>query len=353
LIVLSLLGGGLFGAVVAPRIAAWAHGVDLRTLLLYWFIAIVVHECGHLCGGWLAGLRFNYIRFGPMQIHSSYRLSWHWRGFFSGVTSMLPKSGHRFSRRASLLLWAGGPAASFLPVILVLCQRALWDTRLEILPEFAVISMFIGAGTLIPYRSGLGDSDGKKIWMILTDVERFARLQALFELSAAMETLNDFEDLPDDLVTSAIAIKDDSPETVSAHAIAYCVAFYRPDISRAAQLLETCLASSSHCATLMREALISDAAVFQARKRRRVDLAQEWMNDLPAQPTMPDLRLRAEAGLLEAQGDIPGALAKLDAIEALLQKLPNPRQRHISLRLLSRWKSELSSPVESSLHANA
>ena len=56
---------------------------------------------------------------------------------------------------------------------------------------------------------------------------------------------------------------------------------------------------------------------------------------------MPGLRPRVEAAILEAKGDIEGALKKLDAVEKLVLAAPNKAQREISHRFLLKWKSEL------------
>jgi len=46
---------------------------------------------------------------------------------------------------------------------------------------------------------------------------------------------------------------------------------------------------------------MSDAAVFLARKRKRADLAEQWLDALPQVTQVPWLRIRAEAGILEAE----------------------------------------------------
>jgi hypothetical protein len=86
---------------------------------------------------------------------------------------------------------------------------------------------------------------------------------------------------------------------------------------------------------------MSDAAVFQARRRRRADLAEKWLADIPITTPSPWLRTRAEAGILEAKGDVDGALAKLAQGEAAIATVPNMGQRDMLLQLLQRWRSEL------------
>ena len=86
---------------------------------------------------------------------------------------------------------------------------------------------------------------------------------------------------------------------------------------------------------------MSDAAVFQARRRKRVDLAEQWLGDLRGTPGFPWLPARAEAAIREARGDLEGALDKLEEVERAIRAVPDETQREISLRFLKRWKSEL------------
>jgi hypothetical protein len=92
-------------------------------------------------------------------------------------------------------------------------------------------------------------------------------------------------------------------------------------------MLEVCLRFSGYASQIMRDALMSDAAVFQARRRKRVDLAQRWLEVIPANSAMTWSRPRAEAAILEAQGDTAGALRKLGDAERLVRAAPNQAQR--------------------------
>jgi hypothetical protein len=166
------------------------------------------------------------------------------------------------------------------------------------------------------------------------------------------------ESLPAAFIEIAVALRDDSVDTVTSHALAFLAAYHQHRDGDAARLLETCLTFAGRAHPELRSALISEAAVLQARRRGRADLADQWLADLP--PSAPAwIRCRAEAALLEARGDVPGALAKLDqsARELASSKWP---LRAYSLRLLHRWRSELDAsaplrdaPVErSTLHTN-
>jgi hypothetical protein len=150
------------------------------------------------------------------------------------------------------------------------------------------------------------------------------------------------DELPAERIEDLVAVQDQSADTSVAHAVAYGAAFFAGDDERAAALLETSLRSSGHAPAPFRMALMSDAAAFQGRRRHRPDLAMAWRSDLP--PDAPAwLQARSEAAVLQAQGRIAAAAAKLDECEQAMRGLPMPseEQRSMAIRLLGRWKAEL------------
>ena len=80
---------------------------------------------------------------------------------------------------------------------------------------------------------------------------------------------------------------------------------------------------------------------FSSQKRKRADLTEQWLDALPQVTQVPWLRIRAEAGILEARGDVQGAIGKLDEVEKQILTVPDSVQREVSLRFLRRWQSEL------------
>jgi hypothetical protein len=52
---------------------------------------------------------------------------------------------------------------------------------------------------------------------------------------------------------------------------------------------------------LWREALMSDAGVFQARRRKRIELVEQWLAMIHQTTEFPGLRPRVEAAILEAK----------------------------------------------------
>ena len=86
---------------------------------------------------------------------------------------------------------------------------------------------------------------------------------------------------------------------------------------------------------------MSDAAVFQARRRKRADLADQWLAEIPVKTQFQWFRSRAQAAILEANGNIDGAMGKLAEVESAILAIPNSARRETQLRLLRRWRSDL------------
>jgi len=177
--------------------------------------------------------------------------------------------------------------------------------------------------------------------MLLRGRQQAERWLAMMKLGTELSDGVSPECLSRGFLAKAVAIRDNSADTVTGHAFAYAAAFWQNKDDEAAQFLETCLQYSSHASAATREALMSDAAVFLARKRKRADLAEQWLDALPQVTQVPWLHIRAEAGILEARGDLKGAIGKLNEVEEKILAIPNSVQRELSLRFLRRWQSEL------------
>jgi hypothetical protein len=238
-----------------------------------------------------------------------------------------------FPRWTAMVL--AGPTASVLSGCFLLL--------LPVPAAFGWLMILIGLGGLIPYRTRSGPTPGAELWMLLADRPRAERRLALMELDHAFERGVLPEALSQELLAKAIAVRDESPETAAAHALAFSSAIHRGRLADAGHFLETCLRYSRTLPRAIREALMSDAAIWQARRRKRIDLAQRWLADMPARPELPWVRTEAEAALLEARGDVEGALARIDEVERQVRAtLAGPRGEMWST-LMERWRAEVRS----------
>jgi hypothetical protein len=307
--------------------------------LLIGFAITAIHELGHLIVGVCVGFRCHSLFLGPLQFNAPFRIapnpdprSW-WHG---GVT-LVPVEPERLRGGAVAMLFAG-PAANLLTGVAVLLLPY---------PKGYFSWLFIAASLLagvvelfLPVRGPTFVFDGRRIWMLLRDRARGERWLALMKLIADAREGVAPESMSASLQSRATAIRDDSADTVLAHAFAYSAAFHQDRDGEAGQMLEVCLRHAGHATPATREALVSDAAVYQARRRKRPDLAGQWLTEIPEGTPRGWLRSRAEAAILEASGDTDAALGKLADVEAALS-LPGTPRRETLLQLLERWKTDL------------
>lgn len=308
-------------------------------MMLVALATIVIHESGHLLVGLCVGFRFNSMHIGRIQVDRPFRISRYQGpgGWLSGAVSLFPSKTEKLSLRALVMVFAG-PAANLLSA----CVVYLLPYSKGFASNFFIFfSALIGLLNFIPARGKIAHSDGARILMLLQNRERGERWLAILKLVGEVAEGVPFESLSPDFLAKAVAIRDNSPDTVTAHSLAYAAAWRQHKDAEAAGLLETCLQYSGYTTPMVREALISDAAIFQARRRKRVDLAEQWRAILPKTTIMPGLHVRIEAGILEAKGDIEGALKKLDEAETLSLAQPSEIQRRVSLESVKRWRSEL------------
>jgi hypothetical protein len=313
-------------------------GVAVSALAAF-YLMLAIHELGHVAVGLCVGFRLRSYRVGPLLVSGPFRLSLY-RGpgaVVQGVAELIPIATDKLAWRGVAMV-LGGPAANFLSAMVLFLlpvPTAVFSAC------FIAFSVANGVNDLLPFESRLGVSDGRRIGMLLRQRERGERWLALLRLAGEVNDGVLPESLSADFLAKAIAVRDASVDTATAHALAYWAAFHQDRDGEAGHLLETCLAFSGHATPVVREALMSDAAVFQARRRKRADLAEQWLAEIPETTPRVWLRSRAEAAVLEAEGDIGGALKKLEEVEAAILALPDDSRRGTQLRLLHRWKSGL------------
>jgi hypothetical protein len=313
--------------------------VGLTSMLIAYGIT-AIHELGHLIVGVCVGFRCRSMFVGPLQFNAPFRIALNpdRRAWWHGGVSLYPEKADRLCARAIPMVFAG-PAAN----LLTGCSWLLMPITKDFF-SWLFIGGSIAAGVvelLLPLYGPTFVFDGKRIWMLLRDRARGERWLALMNLIADTRAGVLPESLSAEFRAKATAVCDESAETVIAHAIAYTSAFHEHRDSDAGGMLETSLRYSSCVAPALREALMSEAAVFQARRRKNAALAEKWLADMPAKPQFPWFRSRVEAAILEANDNVDGALRKLDEGEKSILALPDPAQREMLLRLIRKWRAEL------------
>ena len=321
--------------------AVWGVLLRLGSFVLAFFLAIAVHEGGHALVGVCVGFRFNSLRVGPVQFDRGFRISFY-RGRKTGAggwASLFPVKHDKLRERAIVMLLAG-PAVNLLTVALLVW--APWSKGM-FSAQFIYMSLLLGVVNLIPFRSRAVFSDGGRISMLLENRARGERWLAMIKLLDEMQRGVAPQEMTKEFLAKAVALEDKSPDTISAHAIAHSVAFWSRNDEEAARTLEVCLRHAAMAAPIQRQGLANLAVVFQARRRKRIDLAEQWQVELPEKLELPWTRAWGQAAILEGKGDIAGTRAKLDEIEAMAGKWPNEFVRNSLLRSLGLWRGELAS----------
>lgn len=305
------------------------------------YLMLAVHELGHVVVGLCVGFRFQSLRIGPLKLSRPFHLSFY-RGpgaVVNGVAELIPVATDKLAWRGMGMV-LGGPVANFVSAMIVF----LLPLPMSIFSGlFIACSIVNGINDLVPFESRLGVSDGRRIWMLMRQPELGERWLALLHLGGQLADGVLPESLSADFLAKAIAVRDTSADTVQASAMAYSSAFHQHRDREAGQHIEACLAYCSHATHAVREALKSDAAVYQARRRKRTDLADQWLADIPVTAQYSWIRSRAQAAILESHGDVDGALKKLAEIESSLLAIRKSAQRETQIRLLRRWQSDLRS----------
>lgn len=331
-----LVGGSLLPLLVLIPLA----------ILATVYCAVLIHELGHVVGGVMVGFRFNSLRVSRLQIDRPFKLSLY-RGKSAGAggwARMFPTKTDHLAWRALVMIVAG-PAANLLTASVLL----IFPAGGPLLAWFFVASLIMGLINLLPFRSGAYHTDGSRILMLLISRKRGERWVAMLKLSAELREGVMPEAMSPAYLAKAVALRDKSPDTVAAHVLAYSTAFHQHKDDEAAAMLEICLQYASYTSPLVRASLMSDAAIFQARRRRNLVLAQEWLDATPdSSGEIPWLKTRAEAAILQTQGNIRAALEKLDQAEKMMRASTNQARREMSLRFLERWKRELNKELATS-----
>lgn len=302
------------------------------------YAIIATHVIGHLIGGLFGGFRFRSLKIGPLQIHRGFGFSVH-RGpvaWLSGTVWMTPVKSDHLTPRALALLFFGSLAN-----ILAGCTLFLFPVRNLAASEFAVFSIAIGLINLLPFPSLIGASDGARIWRLLRGEEKGERWLALLRLHADLADGVPAESLSTEYLQKAIAVQDRSLDTVSGHVIAYLSAMSQQKPEEAGRFLEVCLMYAASVMPDVRADLMSTAAVHQARVRKRADLAEQWLAEIPGNSHLLRIRLQAEAAVLEAHDDIAGCIGKLEECEKVARLLADMTDREMILRSLVRWRFDL------------
>lgn len=297
----GLLFGKAIGYVMptgTPDYPGW-QGIVLAVVIILplLFLGVLLHELGHLVGGWIAGHRFAFLYVGPMALERQEgRLVWGWNktpGFYGGMAGSLPDEHTRLTdtRRNMVKVIAGGPLASLLSTVLGAVALAFLPNHApetETLAEFGLaltLVIFTGLSGLLtivsatPYRTGGLYSDGARLRNYLGKSTE-GQIDALY-VSVYFRSLAGVR--PRDWDGQALAqiesLPDDSTIARYARLGMYYHALDQGRIEAARQYLDYITDRLHEWPEPMHPSVWLERCFFEAWVHRDVAAARRWMPD--------------------------------------------------------------------------
>jgi hypothetical protein len=174
----------LFGSILVVCLLAGVHFVlpNLQADIRLWiqlgiaaFLAIALHELGHVIGGKLMGMDFGYFVVGPLHVGKGRKgirirenRSW---GLVGGVALMLPAPSRTEERHRKDLavMTISGPVMS---LSLSLLTLAIWQlTTIEFFRTCSLFHAVILLATILPLPNGAFQTDGVAFYHLLRKTE--------------------------------------------------------------------------------------------------------------------------------------------------------------------------------------
>jgi hypothetical protein len=318
------VGIGVIFGLIWPLIVIKAVGrqfenlyPSLGVLLLVFaiFLAITIHELGHLIAGWAVGFRFSVIRIGPFSLnleHGKLRIRMRREMSVLGYAGMHIDSVRRLHRRM-LIYIAAGPVANLLSVpatvllINYVFPRAGESWIAVPAAEFAVISLLFAILSFVPIQSGLL-SDGARIDMLLRSRNRSRRWLNIAAIGMASSRGVRAKDWSRTNLQRATSVRDNSFDTFTGNWLAYLSANDKKEAFTAAGYLEGCLEFAHRLSHSLRDLVSQEAAVFSAWFRDDGALADKWLTQVKRPAQIQRLvRLRLNVAVLCAHRDYDAA----------------------------------------------
>ncbi len=321
---------------------------------LAFLAAIAAHETGHLIAGGIAGFEPVRIKIGPFSFSTeSGRQKLRCEEILPlGFAVLKPRSTDRLRQRLFYVVM-GGPLANLLMPLFLESVFYLLPVRwgkayflaFVCVQIFSIVALLFGIASLLPDTNASGNfSDGARMVMLMKNDLRAARWLAIIELQLALNQGDHPRDWDENLVNRAVAVNDDSLDTVVANWLGYLWAAGHQELTRATKYLENALSVTGSSPAGLREQLFLEAAVFQAWYRHNASKAQFWISQLGNTSSLSSLqKMRLEIALLWAEGRSFMAWEKLGEYLERVRELPVSAVRDLAEKGVLDWKAQMES----------
>jgi hypothetical protein len=321
--------GWIIGTLAKSRGAAHIPGWVLLCLPVLIFLAIALHEAGHVAAGLLSGFRFHLCIVGPLRLDREgdrLRLKFNPSpALWGGLAGCVPQSYGPDLPRRMLLFVAGGPLFSLLGAA-ALIPAALLGTSSPgvsfLFTAFGILSAGMALATLIPLPSAGFTNDGARIRMLLRDGPEGRRWTALASVAGLLMAERP-RDWPSELMDLLGDGKDAESDAVHVCWLRHLWHQDRHEWEDAKLWLERGLANVDALPKAGRPGLYLSAAYFYARHGNDSALARQYL-DLGQQPGLhnPKETHLVKAAVLVSEGRTDQALPELELASRALDSKP-------------------------------
>ncbi len=288
--------------------------------MLFFYVAIAIHELGHLVAGKMNGMAPGYLAVGGFVMtksgdHWNYRFEP--RLILGGMAGLLPDKG---DLRVEAFAWmvAGGPIASILFAIACWIAFVKFDSGTDWLGSACWASL-IGLLSLIPMSSGVHQSDAARLWMLF---KRPAQAR-VWMTTGAVGTENVKGIRPREWDSAMVArMLADGPEG-GAMIWPQLMAYYRRldegDEAAARVHLERALAASAKSGKAIRQLLYLEAAEVNALMSGNATKARTW-RERALKLRKPESMACVDGSIAMCEGRYDDAIRDIAAARAFMVK---------------------------------
>lgn len=276
------LGAAAGAAVVLALVNLPARFPAFNGLLLIpaLYLAVAVHEVGHLLAGKLVDMEPGGINICGIAICKSgdrWVCRIDWRQFGGGFAKPLPRKGELRPEQFAWMV-AGGPVASIL--LTMVCSLFIardgsgahaWLGTLFWMAALTITS-------LIPYSTGVNKSDGARLWLLRVHPEDALPWMALLKVQTEEAHGIQPAGWDADLVQQMMATRTSAPEYSYIRLLACYRSADQTDEPAAAEHLENALAHSARSGPAMRHCLFLEASSVVALAHGNANAARTWLD---------------------------------------------------------------------------
>jgi hypothetical protein len=294
------------------------HLPQINGLLFFpaMYVAIAVHEAGHLIAGMIVGMPPGAVTIGGIVIFKSgqrWRARFNFRCLLGGMAKVLPpKSGA--SRSEFVWMIAGGPIASIILTGACAFMSEFYGTEgwgwIGSLFWAALLTVIV---SLIPISAGMNKSDGARILTILRSPEQFRSWSALMALQTEETKGVTPREWDADLVREMLTASRSANEYPYVQMLAFYRSLHEKQEQEALQHLENALATSDRCGKILRQCIFLEAGEISAYIRRSTPQARTWL-ERTGKVRKPLSTDGVEAGIAICQGRYDEARRHLNGI---------------------------------------